>query len=524
MILLILIVVPLVAAILALPAGRWDARWPRWLSVAALGLEFLMIFTFWAQHWHAGIPVENAWLVDFHKQWIPQLGIGFHLSMDGLSLLLVVLTVFLGIAAVIVSWTEIQERVGFFHFNLMAVLSGIIGVFLSTDLILFYFFWELMLVPMYFLIAIWGHENRVYASIKFFIFTQAGGLLMLLSILGLYFIHGAATGTYTFDYFQLLNTPMTKSAAMWLMLGFFVAFAVKLPMVGLHTWLPDAHTEAPTAGSVILAGLLLKTGGYGLIRFVLPLFPGSAMEFAPTAMILGVVGIIYGAVTAFGQHDFKRLVAYTSVSHLGFALLGIFARTEMALQGAVVQMLAHGISTGALFMLVGMLQERIHTRDFNQMGGLWTTVPNMAGITMIFALASLGLPGMANFVGEFLVLAGSYRVHPWIAAPAALGLMFSAVYSLWMMYRVFFGSKSVDWKIPDLSLRETGVLAAMIAAILWMGIYPQPVLNTAAPAMATITKTFAGKPDSTSPNQVQLQATLRKRSSLGRNSNSGGGK
>jgi NADH-quinone oxidoreductase subunit M len=488
MILVLLIIIPLLAGLLALPAGRWDARWSRWLALIGLGIDFFLIVGFWWQGWSAAAAATNPWLVDFRQAWIPQLGISFHLSMDGLSLLLVALTVFLGLAAVIVSWTEIQERVGFFHFNLMAVLSGIIGVFLATDLILFYFFWELMLVPMYFLIAIWGHEDRVYASIKFFIFTQAGGLLMLLAILGLYFIHGSAAGVYTFDYFQLLGTPLTKTAALWLMLGFFIAFAVKLPAVALHTWLPDAHTEAPTAGSVILAGLLLKTGGYGLIRFVVPLFPGAVAELTAPAMILGVIGIVYGAVMAFSQEDFKRLVAYTSVSHLGFVLVGVFARTEMAMQGAVIQMIGHGMSTGALFMIVGMLQERIRTRDFNQMGGLWTTTPTMAGLAMFFALASLGLPGTANFIGEFLVLAGSFRVHPWVTAGAAAGLVFSAVYSLWMMYRVFFGTKSVDWRIPDLSLRETGVLAAMVAAILWVGMYPQPVLNTAAPALAALTK------------------------------------
>jgi NADH-quinone oxidoreductase subunit M len=516
MILVILIIIPLIAGILALPAGRRDPLWSRWLSLAAMALEFALILNFWMQSRHANAVAGNPWLADFHKQWIPQLGISFHLSMDGLSLLLILLTVFLGLASVIVSWTEIQDRVGFFHFNLMVVLSGIIGVFLATDLILFYFFWEIMLVPMYFIIAIWGHENRAYASIKFFIFTQAGGLLMLLAILALYFVHGAATGTYTFDYFQLLNTPMTKSTAMWIMLGFFIAFAVKLPIAGLHTWLPDAHTEAPTAGSVILAGLLLKTGGYGFIRFVLPLFPGAAAEFAYPAMAIGLVGIIYGAMMAFSQRDFKRLVAYTSVSHLGFTLLGVFAGTVMALQGAVVQMIAHGISTGALFMLVGMLQERIHTRDFNQMGGLWATVPNMAAITLIFALASLGLPGMANFVGEFLVLAGSYQVYPWIAAPAATGLIFSAVYSLWMMYRAFFGKRSVDWKIPDLSLRETGVLTAMIAAIIWLGMFPQPVINTAAPALAQMTRPLPAKASAHAPDRMRVPVLLSGQSHLGR--------
>jgi NADH-quinone oxidoreductase subunit M len=356
-------------------------------------------------------------------------------------------------------------------------------VFLAVDLILFYFFWEIMLVPMYLLIGIWGHENRIYAAIKFFIFTQAGGLAMLAAIIGLYYVHGAGTGTYTFDYFELLGTSMAPTMSLAIMLGFFIAFAVKLPAVPLHVWLADAHTEAPTAGSVILAGLLLKTGGYGLIRFVVPLFPDAAREFAPVAMILGVVGILYGAILAFAQEDFKRLVAYSSVSHLGFVLLGVFALNHLALQGAVVQMISHGITTGALFILVGMLQERIHTRDMNRMGGLWSTVPIMGGITLVFALASLGIPGLGNFVGEFLVLIGTYQADPRMAVPAAAGLVLAAVYCLWMIRRVFSGPKREDWKIPDLSVRELVLTGTMVALIVSLGLYPQPVLSTAAPAL-----------------------------------------
>ncbi len=269
------------------------------------------------------------------------------------------LSCFLGIMATIASWTEIQERVGLFHFNLTWTVAGIIGVFLSLDLFLFYFFWELMLIPMYFLIALWGHENRSYASVKFFLFTQVGGLAMLLGILGLYFVHGRQTGIYTFDYSELLGTKMSPNTALLLMLAFLAAFLVKLPAVPFHTWLPDAHTEAPTGGSVILAGLLLKTGAYGILRFAVPLFPGAALQVAPWAMVAGVIGILYGAVLAFAQTDLKRLVAYTSVSHMGFVLLGIFAWNELALQGVIIQILCHGISTGALFMLVGSLQERI---------------------------------------------------------------------------------------------------------------------------------------------------------------------
>ena len=325
MILAFLILIPFLAGLAAWAANRWGPLWPRWVALAGLGVELFLACALWTQYAdRAVIAVEGPWLVQLHTPWVPQLGISFSLAMDGLSLLMVVLTAFLGIASVICSWTEIEEKVGFFHFNLMTVIAGIIGVFLAMDLVLFYVFWEVMLVPMYFLIAIWGHENRIYAALKFFIFTQAGGLLMLAAILALYFVHGQETGVYTFNYFELLSSPAGRSSV-WIMLGFFVAFVVKLPAVPFHTWLPDAHTEAPTAGSVILAGLLLKTGGYGLIRFVAQLFPDAAVSIAPWAMLLGVLSIIYGAVLAFAQSDLKRLVAYTSVSHLGFVLVGVFS-------------------------------------------------------------------------------------------------------------------------------------------------------------------------------------------------------
>jgi len=362
----------------------------------------------------------------------------------------------------------------------MASLAGIIGVFLAVDLVLFYFFWELMLVPMYFLIALWGHANRLYAAIKFFIFTQGGGLLMLAGIIGLYWVHGQQTGLYTFHYEELLGTRESWTTTV-LMLGFFAAFAVKLPMVPLHPWLPDAHTEAPTAGSVILAGLLLKTGGYGMIRFILPLFPEASATFAFTAMIMGVIGIIYGAVCAFAQEDLKRLVAYTSISHLGFVLVGVFCGTEAAIKGSVMQMICHGISTGALFILVGMIQERIRTRQLTAMGGFWSSAPRMGGVAMVFALASLGLPGMGNFVAEFLVLVGTFQAHPWVASASALGLVLAAIYSLWLMRTVFFGPSEIR-VIPDLSGRETALMAALAAVIVLLGLFPQPVLNAATTA------------------------------------------
>ncbi len=484
MILAIFIVVLFVGGLLAWAVGQRSASGARWISLLSLIFNFALALTFWTQiYGRNALTAGNPWLADVNWEWIPSLGIRFHLAMDGLSLPLVVLTFFLGIASVICSWSEIKDKVGFFHFNLLFILAGITGVFVAVDLFLFYFFWELMLVPMYFLIGIWGHERRNYAALKFFIFTQAGSLFLLIAILGLYFIHGQAAGAYTFEYSSLLNTPVAGAAAMWLMLGFFVSFAVKLPMVPLHPWLPDAHTEAPTAGSVILAGLLLKTGGYGMIRFVIPLFPGASQEFAPVALGLGVAGILYGAVLAFAQNDLKRLVAYTSISHLGFVLLGVFAWNELALQGALMQMLCHGISTGALFMLVGALQERIHTRDTARMGGLWSVMPRMGGVGMLFALASLGLPGLGNFVGEFLVLLGTYRVSPIVTILGTIGLVFATIYSLAIMQRAFHGPNVEGWKPPDLSLREMSILGVMIAVIAWLGWYPQPVFETFLPAL-----------------------------------------
>jgi len=486
MILIWIVFIPLVAGVLAWIAAGWNKQISRWISLLFLVGELVLALVTWVILCPILSPGgRTGWLADVNVAWIPQMGISFHLAMDGLSLLMVLLTLFLGIAAVVCSWTEIEERVGFFHFCLMTTLTGILGVFLAVDLFLFAVFWEAMLVPMYLLIAVWGHENRLYAAVKFLIFTQAGGLLMFAAILGLYFIHGETTGTYTFDYFQLLGTTLSPSTALWLMLGFFAAFAVKLPAFPFHSWLPDAHTEAPTAGSVILAGLLLKTGAYGLLRFVLPLFPGPAAAYALPAMILGVIGIIYGAVTAFGQDDLKRLVAYTSVSHLGFVLVGIFSGNQLAMQGAIVAMIAHGITTGALFVIVGLIQERIHSRNFQEMGGFWASAPVMGGVALVFVLASVGLPGLGNFVGEFLVLVGTFPEHKLIAVLAATGLIFSVPYALRIMYRTFFGSLT-GRQVQDLRTREWALLATMIAVIVWLGLFPNTVMSVAQPTVEAI--------------------------------------
>src|SRR5580704_13207543 len=454
------------------------------IAVASVLANLSMCFGIWMAHLDRSQSSTARWFVECDFAWIPQFGIRIHLAIDGLSLALLLLTYFLGVMAVLSSWTEIQERVGFFHFNLLWVLAGITGVFLAVDMFVFYLFWELMLVPMYFLIGIWGHERRIYAATKFFLFTQLSGLLMLVAIISLAVLHQHATGVFTFDYEQLLNTTLSPRAARLLMLGFFIAFAVKLPAFPFHTWLPDAHTEAPTAGSVILAGLLLKTGAYGLIRFVLPLFPGPSRELAPLMMTVGVIGILYGAVLAVAQTDLKRLVAYTSVSHMGFVLLGVFAGNEIALEGAVIQMISHGISTGALFVLAGLLQERMHTRDISEMGGLWETMPVLSGAGLVFAMASLGLPGLGDFVGEFLVLLGAYRANVSLTVVATLGLLAATLYGLRFAQSAFQGPNPQHWKLPDMRVREWAMLGLMMIGLVWIGLYPQPVLNTVRPSLA----------------------------------------
>ncbi len=479
MILVVLIVILLAGAFGAWIAGMKNPVGARIVSLIALSIDFLIVISILV------LPVspEDKWLINFEQDWLPQFGISLHLALDGLSLLLLLLTFFLGLISVVISWKEINEKVGFFHFNLLLILAGITGVFLSLDLFLFYFFWELMLVPMYFLIGIWGHENRTAASYKFFLYTQASGLLMFIAIIALYFVHGNSTGNYTFDYQQLLGTEIPATTELLIMLGFLAAFLVKLSVVPLHNWLPDAHSEAPTAGSLILAALLLKTGAYGLLRFVVPMFPSASHLFAPLGMLLGVIGILYGAKLAFAQTDLKRLVAYTSVSHMGFVILGVFAFNELAYQGVVLLMLAHGISTGALFVLAGQLYERIHTRDLNQMGRLWEKVPVMGATGLIFSMASLGLPGLGNFIAELLVLIGAFKANVVLTSLACLGLIAATIYSLRIVQKVFFGNKNKNWKLNDLTLREKIVSASLVVVIVWLGLFPKPVFNIAKPAL-----------------------------------------
>mgnify|MGYP006168671319 CR=1 FL=1 len=487
-----LILIPFIGGFLCWLGERFGATLPRWIALLTMSLLLGIGLYLWGTGDYTLAPApgaEPAWALEYKVEWIKRFGISIHLALDGLSLLMILLTGLLGVLSVLCSWKEIQRHVGFFHLNLMWILGGVVGVFLALDLFLFFFFWEMMLVPMYFLIALWGHSSadgkktRIYAATKFFIFTQASGLIMLVAILGLVLVNYGNTGVITFDYTQLLKADLPAGTEYLLMLGFFIAFAVKLPVVPFHSWLPDAHAQAPTAGSVDLAGVLLKTAGYGLLRFGVPLFPNASLEFAPIAMWLGVFGIFYGAVLACAQTDIKRLIAYTSVSHMGFILIGIYAGNMVALQGVVVQMLAHGLSAGALFILCGELYERLHTRDLREMGGLWTRLRYLPPITLFFTAASLGLPGLGNFVGEIMILLGGFQANAAATIVASGGLILAAIYGLLMMQKAFYGPARSDVRLPDLNGREITTMLVLMVSLLWLGLYPQPVFDTSHASM-----------------------------------------
>jgi NADH-quinone oxidoreductase subunit M len=498
--LLALLLIPFIGGLLCWPLRRSEVLPARWVALATMLLVLALALALWltGDYSQTLLPTPGQpaghWVQQLSVPWISRLGIRFSLGLDGLSLLLVTLTALLGVLSVACSWREIQTNAGFFYLNLLCNLGGVIGVFLATDLFLFFLFWEVMLVPMFFLIALWGHDipggrPRLYAAIKFFIFTQSAGLVMLVAILALVFVHYRASGVLTFGYADLLATPLGARTGFWIMLGFFFAFAVKLPIVPFHSWLPDAHSQAPTAGSVILAGVLLKTAAYGLLRFLLPLFPVACAQFAPIAMWLGVAGIVYGAVCAFGQDDAKRLVAYTSISHMGFIVFGVFAGTQEALQGVIMQILAHGISAAGLFILVGELSERLETRDLRKMGGLWARFSKLPQFGLFFILASLGLPGLGNFLGEFLILLGTFKAHPQLAMIAAIGLVLSAVYSLILMQRTFYGKAATAAPLPDLDRREFAILSTLMAVMIWLGLYPKPFFELSrAPTQALQTR------------------------------------
>ena len=413
------------------------------------------------------------------KPWIGSFGIFYRLGVDGISLFLVLLTTFLSVLSIYSAFSAITEKVKGFYISFLLLEAGMLGVFVSLDLFLFYVFWEGMLIPMYFLIGIWGGPRKVYATIKFVLFTMFGSLLMLVAILVLYFMLNSVTGNWSFNLMDYYNLGLPLSLQIWLFLAFALAFAIKVPMFPFHTWLPDAHVEAPTAGSVILAGVLLKMGTYGFLRFLFPLFPNATFQFIPFLSVLSIIGIIYGALMAMVQKDVKALVAFSSVSHLGFVTLGLLAMNIQGWQGGMLQMLNHGVSTGALFLMVGMIYERRHSRLIDDFGGLTKVVPIFAVFFMIITLSSIGLPGTNGFVGEFLVLLGVFRSNPVFAAFATTGVVLSAVYMLWMFQRVMFGElkNPANAGISDLNLREKIILVPLVVLVFWVGIYPNPFLK-----------------------------------------------
>ncbi len=477
---------PLLGALLLLLIGKGRTRTIRNLALGCSALTFFVSLPLFSKFDSSisGMQFEQQ------ASWIPGFGISYHVGIDGISLFLVLLTTFLSPLAILSSWNSIQTRVKEYYLFMLMLETGMLGVFVALDFFLFYVFWEVMLVPMYFIIGVWGGPQRIYAAMKFFLYTMVGSVLMLVAILTLYFLNGASTFDFPVILSNIKNQHLLLNGTQqfWLFLAFFLAFAIKVPLFPLHTWLPDAHVEAPTAGSVLLAGVLLKMGTYGIVRFCLPLFPDAAIELSPFIATLAVIGIIYGALVAMVQPDLKKLVAYSSVSHLGLVVLGLFAMNQQGMEGAIYQMLNHGISTGALFLMVGMIYERRHTRLIDEFGGLATPLPVFSTFLMIVTLSSIGLPLLNGFVGEFLILLGSFKANRTYTVLAASGIILSAVYMLWMFQRVVFGEvkNPKNRELVDLSHREKFLLVPIVLLILWMGIYPRPFLRRMDPSVRQI--------------------------------------
>ena len=459
-------------------AIRWTALLT---SLLTFGISLWVLYLFDAQNPDLQLEAHQNWVS------IGDLDISFYMGMDGLSVLMVLLTTFLTPIVLLSTWKAIDKGVKGFMLFFMLMEVGMNGVFLAQDLVLFYIFWEFTLIPMYFLIGIWGSERRIYAAVKFFLFTMAGSVLMLIAI----FFMGTQAGTFALPEL-IAQRALFADVQVLLFLAFAVAFAIKVPMFPLHTWLPDAHVQAPAAGSMILAGVLLKMGTYGFLRFNLPLFPEVSIQAAPVIAILAVIGIIYGAAVAYAQKDVKKLVAYSSVSHLGFVMLGIFALNEQGISGAVLQMVNHGLSTGALFLIVGMLYERRHSRDLAAFGGLWKVLPVLGGVSLVVMLSSVGLPGLNGFVGEFTILLGAFNSDvlssPWFAGAATFGVILAAVYLLHMFEKVFLGpiTHEENHKMPDLSVREAITIIPLLVVIIWIGLYPKPFFDLLNPTVENL--------------------------------------
>ena len=506
----ILILLPTLGAVLTLAHNMFwkQESHLKWLTLGFTLVNFAVSLVLLVDR---GAAQASGFFFEKNVPWIRAINTNYHVGVDGLSLWLVILTTFIMPIAVISTWRAVEKRAAAFYIFLLLLESAMIGVFVSLDLLVFYLFFEASLIPMFFLIGIWGGENRIYSAVKFFVYTMLGSLLMLVAIIGLYYIHAEQTGAGTFDFVTLVDSLRTGNLAFTGMTGailfwaFALAFSIKVPLFPLHTWLPDAHTDAPTAGSVILAAVLLKMGTYGLMRFNFVLFPEASREFAYIFIILAVIGIIYGALVAMVQPDIKRLVAYSSVSHMGFVILGMFSFTEIGMQGALYQMLNHGVSTGALFLLVGFIYERRHTRQISDFGGLANVMPLYTTIFVITTMSSIGLPFLNGFVGEFLIMIGMWNSHAlgigawnWnhIATMlAGTGVIFAAVYLLWMVQRVFFGkiTNPKNRRLTDLTAREIGLIAPLVLLMVFMGVYPAPFLNRSKESVAAIQQRVSGQ-------------------------------
>jgi len=503
----LLIFLPVVGALvlLLLPRGKTGLLF-------GTALLFLLFNFLWSLRifWRFD-PANGEMQFTERLPWIPAYGIDYFIGIDGLSLFLVLLTTFLGPIVILASW-NINKRVKEYLFFMLILQTSMIGTLMALDLFLFYVFWEIMLLPMYFIISIWGGPQRIYAAVKFVIYTMSGSLLMLVAIIYLVNATAQLTQSTTFDLLRISEVHLPYQTQIWLFLAFGLAFAIKIPLFPFHTWLPDAHVEAPTAGSVILAGVLLKMGTYGFLRFAIPLFPDATMAASPFITALAVIGIIYGALVAMMQTDLKKLVAYSSVSHMGFVMLGLFTLNLQGLQGSIYQMLNHGISTGALFLTVGMIYERRHSRMIADFGGLWKPLPIFSACFLVITLSSIGLPGLNGFVGEFLILLGAFKNTPFWTAWATTGIVLAATYMLWMYRRVVFGPvKPENKNLKDLGFREIAILAPIIALIVFMGIYPQPFLNRMQPSIERLINTVNRKTALSSPPTRDLMAGSKER-------------
>ncbi|HEY3382315.1 MAG TPA: NADH-quinone oxidoreductase subunit M [Vicinamibacterales bacterium] len=466
---------PLVGAAVLLFVNQRSENAIRWTANLFAAAGFLVSLPLWFQYDYR----NPSWQFVERAQWIPAVGAEYHLGVDGFAVLMVLLTTLMGVIAILSSWTAIKERVKEYYIFLLILQSGMIGAFISLDFLLFFLFWEVMLVPMYFLIGIWGSDRRLYSAIKFFLYTLAGSVVMLLGILALYFWHQQQTGVSTFDVTVYQQLALPKGLQWWVFLAFFLGFSIKVPMFPFHTWLPDAHTDAPTAGSVILAAVLLKMGTYGFIRFSLPILPDASRDFVPMMAALSLIGIVYGALVAMAQRDWKRLVAYSSVSHMALVMLGMFALNPVGIKGSIIQQINHGISTGALFLIVGIVYERRHTRQISEYGGLSKVMPVYAAVFCVMMLSSIGLPALNGFIGEFLILQGIFTVSKLWAAIAATGIVLGAAYMLWLYQRTMFGKieNPKNEHLPDLNLREIMTFVPLIILAIWIGIYPTPFLD-----------------------------------------------